>query len=273
MCRLFEVSRSGYYAWLKRPPSARWHEDIRLTEQIREIHRDSGQSYGTPRVVRALRLEGYRVGRRRAGRLMRRAGLTVKGKRRFVLTTDSNHSRPIAPHLLRRSFWPNRPNKAWAADITYIPTKEGWLYLAVVLDLFSRKVVGWETSDRMKSTLVTGALQKALDRRAPKRGLIHHSDRGSQYASELFREVLSQHFIRASMSRRRNCWDNSVVESFFATLKTERVHHDDYKTREEARVALFGYIEGFYNRRRMHSSLGYVSPAQYEEAVKSKDAA
>jgi len=267
MCKTLMVSRSGFYAWLARKESERASEDRRLTALIRGIFDESRRTYGAPRVHRTLRKRGVRCGRKRVARLMRAAGLRPRTRRKFrVKTTDSNHSFPIAPDLLGRDFAAARPNHAWVSDITYIATDEGWLYLATTMDLFSRMIVGWSMSSSLESQFVIDAMQMAIDRRSPDAGLIHHSDRGSQYASGGFRDLLNDHGVKASMSRKGNCYDNAVAESFYRTLKTELVQHERYRTRDEARASVFEYIEAFYNRRRMHSTLGYRSPVEFELA-------
>jgi len=266
MCAVLKVSRSGYYAWCRRPVGPRRQQNEALRERIRAIHRDSRGTYGSPRVWRELRDQGQRCGRHRVARLMRKDGLRAKVKRRFKATTDSRHRLPVAANLVSRDFRPAAPNRLWAGDITYIWTAEGWLYLAVVLDLFSRAVVGWAMTETLSRRLVMGALRMAVARRRPGAGVIHHSDRGSQYASADFQAVLSTHGLRCSMSRKGDCWDNAPVESFFGTLKQELVFHERYATRAQARQSIFDYIERFYNRRRRHSSLGYLSPAAFEEA-------
>lgn len=265
MCKTLEVSRSGFYAWLGRKESDRACEDRRLTALIRGIFAESRGIYGVPRVHRILRQRGQRCGRKRVARLMRRAGLRSKTKRRFrVKTTDSKHGHPIAPDRLQQDFSIDAVNKVWLSDITYIATDEGWLYLASIMDLCSRKIVGWSMASTLHTTIVVDALRMAIDLRRPEPGLIHHSDRGVQYASAEFRAMLAAHDLVASMSRQGNCYDNAVKESFFHTLKTELVNHERYRTRDEARASVFEYIEAFYNRQRIHSSLDYQSPADFE---------
>lgn len=266
MCQVLGVSRSGYYAWITRPDSARRREDQTLKRRIKAIHRDSRETYGSPRVHRQLRSEGETCGRHRVSRLMREDGLKAKVRKRYKATTDSKHKLPVAPNLLQRDFAPATPNQVWASDITYVWTGEGWLYLAVTLDLFNRSVVGWSMSRRMDRRLVMDALSMAIKRRNPAPDLIHHSDRGRQYASSDFQSLLTKNQMRCSMSRKGDCWDNAPVESFFGTLKQELVFHQRYRTRQQARQSLFDYIERFYNCRRLHSRLGYMSPKQYEEA-------
>ena len=265
MCRVLAVSTSGYYDWRGRAESRRQKEDRRLVVEIKAIHKESRQSYGSPRIHDELKDRGRRCGRKRVARLMRLHGLRAKQTRRFKATTDSKHTLPVAENVLSRQFTVSAPDVAWSADITYIPTRQGWLYLAVVIDLFSRRVVGWSMHKRLKRRLVLDALKMALRGRSPGPGLIHHSDRGSQYASGDYQALLAAQQMVCSMSRRGNCWDNAPVESFFSTLKRELVHHRRYQTRAEARAEIFEYIEVWYNRRRRHSSLGYKSPAQYEE--------
>ncbi len=264
MCRCLAVSRSGYYAWRKRPPSARARHDARLKVEIAASHSASRRSYGSPRVLRDLRDEGHRVSRKRVARLMRELGLAGRRKRRFRATTDSRHRFPVAPNILMRDFEVEAPNTAWVTDITYIATLEGWLYLAVILDLFSRKVIGYAISERIDRALVLDALRQALANRPGAHDLVHHSDRGSQYASHDYREALDEAGLMCSMSRRGNCWDNAVAESFFGTLKMELLYELPLQTRSATRSAVADYIEVFYNVRRRHSSLGYRSPVEFE---------
>jgi len=267
MCRILEVSRSGFYAWLDRDESDRAREDRRLTALIQGIFVESRGIYGVPRVHQTLLQRGQCCGRNRVARLMQKAGLRSKTKRRFrVKTTDSKHSHPIAPDRLRQDFRASGPNQTWVSDITYIPTDEGWLYLASTMDLFSRRIVGWSMGSMLDTKLVLGALVMAFTLRDPKPGAIHHSDRGVQYASREFRAQLAARGMLASMSRKGNCYDNAAKESFFHTLKTELVNHEHYRTRDEARASVFDYIEAFYNRQRIHSTLGYQSPADFERA-------
>lgn len=266
MCQVLQVSRSGYYAWRRRAPSARAARQAELTEQIRQVHDRSQAVYGSPRVHRDLLAGDVRCSKNTVAKLMHAAGLRSKRRRRFrVRTTDSRHPHPIAPNRLNRAFCQPRPDQAWAADITYIATAEGWLYLAVVIDLCSRKIVGWATSDSLAAELCVRALEMAVRQRRPQEAVMHHSDRGVQYACDAYQAVLARHGLQTSMSRRGNCYDNAMAESFFGTLKTELVHHQRYTTREAARQSLFEYIEVFYNRRRRHSSLGYMSPWEYEQ--------
>jgi putative transposase len=264
MCSTLEVSRSGFYAWLGRGESNRAGEDLRLTVLIREEHAKSRGTYGAPRIHAALRKRGERCGLHRVERLMQEAGIRSKMRRKFVRTTNSKHPHPIAPNLLDRQFKVDAANQVWVSDITYIATDEGWLFLASTLDLFSRKVVGWAMSESMLASLVESALQRAIDLRSPPAGLLHHSDRGVQYAAHAFQGLLERHGIVCSMSRKGNCYDNAVKESFFHTLKTELCDHEHYRTRAEARASVFEFIEVFYNRTRLHSTLGYCSPAEFE---------
>lgn len=267
-CEVLLVSRSGYYAWRGRGPSATERRRVALTEQIRDIHRASRQTYGSPRVHAELLASGQPCNRKTVARCMKQAGIQAKSHRRFrVRTTDSNHSHPIAANVVNRDFRPAKRNETWTADITYIPTDEGWLYLAAVEDLFTREIVGWSMSERIDSRLVVDALSMAIARQCPGESLVAHSDRGVQYASEHYRRLLKEYGITCSMSRRGNCWDNAPMESFFATLKKELVHHEQYATRSEARQSLFEYIEVFYNRVRRHSALGYLTPTQFAEAA------
>jgi putative transposase len=269
MCQVLGVSRNGYYSYQKRnanKPVDPEHEA--MLESVRQIVVGSDYTYGSRRVKKAMHSLGYPISRRKAGKLMKEAGVEVRHRRKFKVTTDSNHKLPLFENVLQRQFDVDEPDTVYASDVTYIWTQQGWLYLAIVIDLFSRKVVGWSMSSRMKATLVCDALKMAIWRRRPKPGLTHHSDRGSQYASKAFRKLLKQHKFRGSMSRKGDCWDNSVVESFFGTLKQERVHWRHYQTRYEAQQDVLQYIAMFYNSRRLHSYLGYKSPDQYEKDMK-----
>lgn len=265
MCRVLEVSRSGYYAWRKRPASSRTQRRTRLAVAIRVAHAQSRHLYGSPRIHADLVARGERCCVNTVARVMRQEGLRGKRRRKFRLTTDSSHGLPVAENLLGRDFTAAVPNQKWVADITYIPTGEGWLYLATELDLHSRRLVGWAMSDRMTTQLVIDALHMAIERRQPPAGLIHHSDRGGQYASHAFGRVLAAHRMRASMSRKADVYDNAVMESCFGTLKKELIHDARFATRAEARQAIFEYIEVYYNRQRRHSTLGYRSPVEYEQ--------
>jgi transposase InsO family protein len=265
MCRVLEVSRGGYYAWRGRGQSARAVSDRELVRQIREVHTGFRRAYGSPRVYLELVDRGIPCSENRVARLMRKHGIRSRRTRRFRVTTQSDHEYPIAPNLLNREFVAQKRDQRWAGDITFVWTREGWLYLAVILDLFSRSVVGWATSNRIDRYLTLRALTMALDGRDPQENLLHHSDRGSQYACRDYRGELRDRGISCSMSRKRDPWDNAVVESFFATLKTELIHHEDFLTRRQATGQIFWFIEGFYNRSRKHSFLGQISPAQFEE--------
>lgn len=269
LCRVLMVTRSGYYAWAGRPPSARAQANERLLVQIRAIHAESRGTYGSPRIHRTLRTPQAPVSRNRVARLMRAGGIRSKHRRKYRITTRSNHRRPVAPNLLSREFCAAEPNRAWVGDITFIWTREGWLYLAVLIDLYSRIVVGWSMSERATEDLTLAALRMALHRRRPPAGLVHHSDQGSQYASTAYRRLLEDHNITASMSRRGNCWDNAVAESFYATLEKELLQDWEVGGRLEARRQIFDFIEAFYNRHRIHSTLGYRSPVDYEAAVRT----
>lgn len=264
MFSLMETSKSGYYEWLHRVPSKRQEANKELTEKIRLIHKESRETYGGNRIYADLRDQGVPCSKNRVVRLKRAAKIMAKTRRRFKVTTDSKHDLPISENVLNREFNVSAPNTHWGVDITYVPTQEGWLYLAVVIDLFSRKVIGWAMDGNMKTNLVKSALLMALKGRKIPGGLVHHSDRGSQYASYEYQSLLSSNLMISSMSRAGNCWDNAVVESFFHTLKTELIYHCKYKTREEAEQSIFEYIEVFYNRKRRHSTLGYQSPEKYE---------
>jgi putative transposase len=264
MCRMLGVSKSGYFAWRHRPPSARDDEDRAMSARIQAIHAESRKTYGSPRVHRELQAQGTAISRKRVERLMRGAGIGVKPQPRFVVTTDSDHDLPVAANLLEQDFTATAPNQRWVTDITYVPTTEGWLYVAAIVDLFSRRVVGWAMQARMDRSLVLAALGMAVGQRQPPTGLLHHSDRGSQYASEDYRSALSDYGMVASMSRRACCYDNAAMESFWHTLKVELIHRRIFQTRAEAIQAIFEFIEVFYNRLRRHSSIGYVSPMEFE---------
>ena len=265
LCRVLEVSRAGYYAWRSRTPSATEARRETLTEQVTQIHAEVKARYGSPRMHAELVDRGHECCVNTVARVMREAGIAAKTERKFRQTTDSNHPHPVAENILNREFEPGEPNASWVADVTYIPTREGWLYLAVVVDLFGRMVVGWSMAATMTSRLVVDALDMAVARRPEgSSDLVAHSDRGSQYASEHYRRRLEEERITCSMSRRGNCWDNAPMESFFASLKKELVHDEDYATRDEATASIFEYIEAFYNRVRRHSALGYVAPAEFE---------
>jgi transposase InsO family protein len=264
MCRTLGVSRSGYYAWRHRRPSPRAQQDATLSAQIQQVHQHSRGTYGRPRVHAALRARGVQTSAKRVGRLMKQQGLHARRRRRFRPTTDAKHTLPVAPNVLERRFQVQAPDVAWVGDITYIPTAQGFLYLCVLLDLFSRCVVGWSMGATLERSLCLSALQMALQRRNPEPGLVHHSDRGSQYASGEYQAALWTFGVVGSMSRPGNCWDNAVAESFFATLKSELCQSVPFQTHAQARGALFEYIEVFYNRQRLHSTLDYRSPIEYE---------
>lgn len=263
MCRVLGVSRSGYYAWARRGPSQRSIEDANLVAEIRGVYDEYQGRYGSPRIHQELRERRTFVGRKRVARLMRAQGLRARAPKRFRRTTDSNHSDPIAPNLLAREFSTPGPDVAWVGDITYLWTGEGWLYLAVLIDLYSRRVVGWSMADHLRTELALGALEMALGHRDAT-GTIHHTDRGCQYASEAYREVLDTHGLLPSMSRRGDCWDNAPAESFFSTLKLELAYCTHWPTRQDARDEVHEYIEVFYNRSRRHSTLGYCTPVDAE---------
>ena len=264
MCRILSVSRSGFYRWLNRAPSLREQENDQLVDQIRQIHHESHGNYGSPRITDALRQRGYKYNHKRVARLMRVNGIRSKRQRKFKVTTHSRHKRPVAANLIHRDFGAKRPDRLWTSDITYIRTREGWLYLAVFLDACSRRIVGWSMSHRLADELIVNAFTQAWLHRQPPAGLIVHSDRGSQYCSRSFKELLIANRYRQSMSSTGNCYDNAITESFFATLKTELVCDERYRTRNQARRSIFKYIEMFYNRSRIHSALGGLSPEQYE---------
>lgn len=264
MCHVLDVSSSGYYASLCGPPSPRRQRRRAITEAAQRAYENSYGVYGYRKVHDDLREQQVACCRETVRKVLGEKGLFSRTKRKFVATTDSDHTQPVAPNRLDRDFQATAPNQKWAADITYIPTREGWLYLAVVLDLFSRRIVGWSLSASLQATLVREALGMALRRRTIPAHLVHHSDRGSQYASQDYQELLAAHGITSSMSRRANCWDNAPVESFFGKLKAEWVHGADYRSRREASLHLFEYIECFYNRQRKHAALGYLSPATFE---------
>ena len=266
LCDALDVSPAGYYAWRERPIGARQQRQDALLVEIRAIHAEFKARYGSPRVHAELAARGQGCCLNTVAKLMHDNDIRAKTARKFRCTTDSNHGLPVADNLLDRQFDPDAVNEAWVADITYIPTREGWLYLAAVEDLYSRRVVGWSMAERLESRLVVEALALAVERRLPGAGLLAHSDRGSQYASDHYQRLLAQHGITCSMSRRADCWDNAPMESFFASLKKELVHDADFATRTEARAAIVEYIEVFYNSQRRHSSLGYVAPAEYEQA-------
>ena len=267
-CEVLEVSRAGYYAWRDRPASARAKRRAELAKRIKAVHAENREVYGSPRVHRVLAAAGEKVCENTVAKVMNEQRIRAKSKKKFVpRTTDSRHEQPVADNVLDRQFRTPMPDRTWAVDITYVPTDEGWLYLAGVIDLCSRRIVGWSMAEHMRTELVSDALSMALARRSPGEGLLHHSDRGVQYASEDYQHLLQSHGIACSMSGKGDCWDNAVMESFWATLKTELVNHERYETREQARASIFEYIEVFYNRQRLHSSLGYLSPEQFEAGL------
>jgi putative transposase len=270
MCRVLGVSASGFYDWRRLDRASREKVRAEVAQTVFEIHRGSRQTYGSPRVYRDLRARGIKCGKHTVERIMRDNDLRARARKKHKATTNSAHSLPVADNIVARNFSPAASDTVWCADITYIGTEEGWLYLAVVVDLFSRKVVGWSMQDNLKADLAIDALEMAVLKRQPGRGLVFHSDHGVQYACKAFKQRLWVHGMTQSMSRRANCWDNAVVESFFHTLKVEHVFNERYRTREQARSSIFEWIEVFYNRRRMHSTLGYVSPECYERQVKTK---
>ena len=264
MCQVLKVSRSSYYNWLKRPASKRQKEDKILVEKMRGIHKESYKTYGIRRIKVKLNKEGISCGKNRVARLMRKNGIFSRLRRKYKATTHSNHRLPVAPNILNQDFKANKPNKKWVGDITYIPTDEGFLYLAGIEDLFHRKVVGWSLKDRMTQELTINALKQAVGRENPGDGLIFHSDRGSQYAAYAYQETLDKYGIRQSMSRKGNCYDNACVESFFARLKIECMYPKKFVNRAQAELDIFKYVEVFYNRVRRHSTLNYLSPADFE---------
>jgi transposase InsO family protein len=270
MCRVLEVSPAGFYVWRTRGPSVRAIMDDQLVPHVRASHRRSDGTYGAPRVLGDLRDDGWRVGQKRVARLMRGAGLVGRARPRGkVRTTDSQHVYGIAPNLLNRQFNVTEVNRVWVSDITYVPTRQGWLYLATVLDLASRRCIGWAMRETLDVDLALSALRMALGARCPSPGLLHHSDRGIQYACDDYRTLLAEHEIVASMSNKGDCWDNAVAESFFATLELELIIKRDWHTRDDARRAIFKYIETWYNRQRRHSTLGNISPAAFEAKLES----
>ena len=271
LCRVMQVGRSGFYAWLRRAPSARTQADAVLQGQIDRAFLGSRGTYGSPRIRAQLNAEGVQVSKRRVARLMRRRGLCGLRKARFTRTTDSRHKLPIAPNLLARNFTATAPNAVWVTDVTFIWTLQGWLYLAALLDLYSRRVVGWAMSAHNDQALVLKALNMALCRRQPPQGLIHHSDRGSVYCGTAYLAMLKAHGIKPSMSRKGDCWDNAVAESFFGTLKQELLFRRQLEPRRTAQTAIFEFLEAYYNRKRRHSTLGFLSPVDFEERTDPAD--
>jgi putative transposase len=264
MCQAFRVSRSGYYNWRNRDLSNRERSNQMLFEQIKRVFKNSRDTYGSPRITAELKDQGQTCSQKRVARLMRLNGMAAKTKRKFKVTTDSAHNLPVAANLVNRRFEAEHPNRLWCSDITYLWTKEGWLYLSVVLDVCSRRIVGWSISHSLIKGLVIDAVNQALSHRTPSLDMIFHSDRGSQYASDRFQRLLSDYKIQPSMSSKGDCYDNAITESFFHTLKTELVYFENYQTREEARLSIFEYIEVFYNRKRRHSAIGYKTPVEFE---------
>ena len=264
MCAVLGVSASGFYGWANRPVSRREQENRRLLNRIQSIHADSGENYGSIKTWKTLKHEGESCGRHRVARLRRINGIIAKRMRRFLAAYAARNSAPAAPNLLAQDFTAEAPNRIWVGDITFIPTRKGWLYLAVVLDLYSRRVIGWSMSHRINQPLTIDALTMAIRQRNPEPGLIYHSDQGIQYSGTMYQTILKTYDMIASMSRKGNCYDNAVAESFFSNLKNELVYHCDYHDRDEARAAIFKYIEVFYNRKRLHETLNYLSPEQYE---------
>lgn len=271
LCQVLAVARSGYYAWCRRPLSVRTQQNQWLMTHIQTCYQASRGRYGSPRIHQELRAQGMRVGRHRVAHLMRFQGLRSVSRRRAWKRSGIASSEVMAANTLRRAFTATRPNEKWVSDITYVPTRQGWLYVAVLMDLYSRRIIGWAMEEQMTTTLTLKALEMALQQRPVSVGLLHHSDRGSQYGAMAYQQRLAARGIRCSMSRPGNCWDNAVVESFFATLKTELLSAEPvYRTRQEARTAIFEYVEGFYNRTRRHSTLGYLSPVEFErQAIQS----
>lgn len=259
-----EVSRSGYYKWLRRPESNRERQHKEWTEQVKEVYDQSRQLYGSPKVTERLHQKGISISRRTVTRIMKENGIRSKTVKKYKATTNSKHSLPVQENVLNREFTASKPNEKWVTDITYIPTNEGWLYLASVMDLYSRKIVGWHMSERMTKELVLQALKQAYGRQHPEQGLLHHSDRGSQYASYDYQKQLQIYEMVGSMSRKGNCYDNACIESFHSVLKKELIYLNKYETREEAKKSIFEYIEVFYNNQRIHSSIGYHTPSDYE---------
>ena len=271
MCQFLEVSRSGYYEWLGRPPRPPTAADQEVQDKIQRYFAQGRGTYGTRRIKHLLAQEGLQVSRRRIGRVLAQAGLRCHTRRKFKAPTAAGQAQTVAPNQLNREFTVQVPDTVYVGDITYLPTGEGWLYLAIVLDLCSRAVVGWSMADHMRAELVSQALAMAICQRQPEAGLIMHTDRGSQYGADSYRQLLRQHGIEPSMSRKGNCWDNAVAESFFHTLKTELIYLEDFDTHEQAQTAVFEYIEVFYNRQRCHSANGYLAPLAYEQALQTHE--
>ena len=273
MCKVLNVSRSGYHNYVKRRYIRRENDEIIILEKIKEIHKKSRELYGSPRIYQELRKRGLKINKKRVVRIMQKYGIRAKKRKKFKKTTNSNHNNPIAKDLLGQNFKSRKSNKIWVSDITYIRTREGWLYLSCILDLYSRMIVGWQIDRRQTSSLVTEAIGSALAKRGKHPGLIFHSDQGSQYASEAVRDILKDSQMVQSMSRKGNCYDNAVMESFFHTLKNELVSFETFTTREEAKMKIFDYIEIYYNRQRIHSSINYFTPVEYENNLISRKVA
>lgn len=268
MCEVLGVSKSGYYNWRKRPKSEQKKKKEVLTREIKRIFVESKERYGSPKITKVLEEQGIHTTEKNVSRIMRENNMQSKVVKKHKATTNSNHRLPVFPNLLNQQFKVNKPGEVWVADITYVWTKEGWLYLASVMDLFSRRIIGWQMSHRMNKELVLTALKRAIRKQPPTEGLIHHSDRGSQYASHDYRALLKEYNIIGSMSRKGNCYDNACIESFHSIIKKELIFHENYKTREEAKMSIFDYIETFYNYKRIHSTIGYVSPVAFEKQYK-----
>lgn len=264
MCQVFNVSRSGYYDWMKRPQSERKQRKERLAKRIKQIFLESRRLYGSPKITQVLRAEGEKVSQKTVARIMKELGLRSRTVKKYKATTNSNHSLPVHENKLNQQFVAEAPNQVWMADITYIPTDEGWLYLASIMDLYQREIVGWYADKQMTKALVLKALDRAYEKKQPKGQVLHHSDRGSQYASKDYQDRLEQYKMLGSMSRKGNCYDNACIESFHSIIKKELIYLEKFKTREEAKKHIYEYIEFFYNRKRIHSSIGYFSPTEYE---------
>ncbi len=265
MCQVLGVSKSGYYEWRDRPVSDQSKRKQKLTAQIKRIFIASKKRYGSPKITQVLRNEGVPVSPKTVSRIMKENGLRSKTMKKYKATTNSKHSHPVYPNLLNQDFRADKPGQVWVSDITYIWTREGWLYLATIMDLFSRRIIGWAMSHRMTKELTLTALRRAINQQTPQKGLIHHSDRGSQYAAKEYQALLRKHHITTSMSRKGNCYDNACIESFHSVIKKELIFHEDYQSREEAKRSIFSYIMTFYNSKRIHSTIGYMSPMAYEK--------
>jgi putative transposase len=265
MCQVLGVSKGGYYEWRDRPQSEQAKRKEKLTAQIKRVYMESKRRYGSPKITELLNQEGWNVSQKTVTRIMREKGLRSKTVKKYKATTNSKHSYPVYPNLLNQQFQVDKPGTVWVGDITYIWTKQGWLYLATIMDLFSRRIIGWDMSNRMTKDLTITALQRAMDQQPPTEGLIHHSDRGSQYAANDYQEILRNYKITTSMSRKGNCYDNACIESFHSVLKRELIFHEKYQTRDEAKQSIFGYIMTFYNYKRIHSAIQYMSPLAYEK--------